>query len=523
MKADLAGVTQLTTPPRASHSASDWLLPAALVVGAIVWLLVCYWDTARSIVVIWVRSETFAHGFLIVPISAWIVWQERSAIAALAARPNFLVLPLLALVGFGWLLGHLAGAGVVQQFSLVLMIQVLVWAILGNQVTWALWFPLFFLLFAVPFGEFLEPPLMVYTADFAAFAVRLSGIPVYREGQFLTLPSGSWSVVEACSGLRYLIASMTVGFLYAYLTYRSFMRRAIFVVLSVIVPIVANWLRAYMILMIGHLSGMKYAVGVDHLIYGWVFFGAVMMILFWMGARWREDFVESPAATVANAPVPPVKPPPGRLLSATLAAAAIAAAWPLLAARLDAAATHQAPDLQTPSAAQGWQPVAARLTDWAPRFANPRAQINQTYAKDAMRAGVFLGYYQNQNQQSQLISSQNRLVTSDDAWATTAERRRSVTFNGEEIPLIETELRGRSGRLLVWHWYRVDGQYTVSQYWAKLLQAKSMLSGRGDDGAVVIIYTNLESDRDTAVARLEAFTTAMRPAIDGTLDHAHAR
>jgi len=39
------------------------------------------------------------------------------------------------------------------------------------------------------------------------------------------------------------------------------------------VPIIANWLRAYMIVMIGHLSGNKLAVGVDHLIYGWLFFG----------------------------------------------------------------------------------------------------------------------------------------------------------------------------------------------------------------------------------------------------------
>ena len=103
-------------------------------------------------------------------------------------------------------------------------------------------------------------------------------------------------MVEACSGLRYLIASLTLGFLYAYLTYRSLARRAIFVAVSVIVPIVANWLRAYMIVMIGHLSGMQYAVGVDHLIYGWLFFGVVMLILFWIGSIWREDLAPAQPA-----------------------------------------------------------------------------------------------------------------------------------------------------------------------------------------------------------------------------------
>ena len=70
-----------------------------------------------------------------------------------------------------------------------------------------------------------------------------------------------------------IIASLTVGTLFAYLSYRSLNRRLIFVGVAFAVPVIANWMRAYMIVMIGHLSGNKLAVGVDHLIYGWVFFG----------------------------------------------------------------------------------------------------------------------------------------------------------------------------------------------------------------------------------------------------------
>ena len=141
----------------------------------------------------------------------------------------------------------------------------------------------------MPFGEALIPPLIDFTADFTVTALQLTGIPVYREGSFFTIPSGNWSVVEACSGLRYLIASFTLGALYAYLTYRSLKRRLIFIALSVIVPIIANGVRAYLIVMTGHLSDMSLAVGIDHLIYGWVFFGLVMLLLFWAGSFWRED------------------------------------------------------------------------------------------------------------------------------------------------------------------------------------------------------------------------------------------
>ena len=126
------------------------------------------------------------------------------------------------------------------------------------------------------------------TADFTVAALRASGIPVYREGLQFVIPSGSWSVVEACSGIRYLMASFMVGSLFAYLNYRSWRRRLAFVAVSLVVPIVANWLRAYMIVMLGHLSGNTLAVGVDHLIYGWVFFGIVIMAMFMVGARWSE-------------------------------------------------------------------------------------------------------------------------------------------------------------------------------------------------------------------------------------------
>jgi exosortase A len=512
-------VKSASTPDQAPALSNAWPFAVALTLSAIFWLLTWYGDTAASIVAIWVRSETFTHGFLILPISAWMIWRRRHLVAALDPRPTFIALPLLALVGFGWLMGQLASADVVHQFALALMIPLLVWLILGNQIVRALAFPLFFLLFAVPFGEFLVPSLMAYTADFTVSALRLTGIPVYREGQFFTLPTGSWSVVEACAGLRYLIASLTVGFLYAYLMYRSFMRRALFVAASVIVPIVANWLRAYMIVMIGHLSSMEYAVGVDHLIYGWLFFGVVMLILLWIGSFWREDLDPEPAVPDSVAPVPPGKSSMRAVMAATVAAAVIAAVWPVAASRLEG--PYRPVVLQAPLPAGGWQSAAGHLATWRPHFINPAAQISQVYAEDGTRVGLYIGYYHGQRQGAELIASQNTLVHSyDRAWRNAAETRRIVDFNRENISLTEAQLRGRSTGLLVWHWYWVDGRYAVNPYWVKLLQAKSRLLGDGDDGAVVIVYTEFDTDREAAAGRLQDFVNAMLPAISRSLDNA---
>ena len=131
-----------------------------------------------------------------------------------------------------------------------------------------------------------------------------------------------------------------------------------------------------------------------------------------------------------------------------------------------------------------------------------------------------MGYYRNQRQVAQLITSDNKLVFRNDrAWRSIGELRRTIGFRGEEVPLVEARLDGRAARLLVWHWYWVDGKYTANPYWGKLLQAKSELLGRGDDGAVVIVYTEIDTEQQAAKT-LHDFVTAMLPGITRALENA---
>jgi exosortase A len=267
---------------------SPWrtALPAFVLLVAAILLL--YRETATVMVGIWWRSETFAHAFLVLPIGLWLVWRQRERLASLTPRAQpWVLLPLLA-VAVVWFLSDLVVVNAASQFAFVAMLVLAVPAVLGMEVTLTILFPLLFLFFAVPFGEFMLPAMMEWTADFTVFALRLTGIPVFREGQFFVIPSGNWSVIDECSGVRYLMASFMVGTLFAYLNYRSYLRRAVFMLFSLLVPIVANWLRAYIIVMLAHLSGNRIATGVDHVLYGWVFFGAVIFVMFIIGARWSQ-------------------------------------------------------------------------------------------------------------------------------------------------------------------------------------------------------------------------------------------
>src|SRR5690606_1500590 len=178
----------------------------------------------------------------------------RSDWSHLPTRRAWPVLVVMLVLAAIWVVGHIAGVASVEQLAAVAMIPATLAALVGLRMVAALAFPLAFLFFAVPIGEFLTPMLMDYTADATVLALQWTGVPVYREGLHFMVPSGRWSVVEACSGLRYLIASLALGVMFAYMQFRTLKYQLAFIALSIVVPIVANWIRAYMIVMLGHLT-----------------------------------------------------------------------------------------------------------------------------------------------------------------------------------------------------------------------------------------------------------------------------
>lgn len=488
------------------------------------WVLALYFPTTLSMVSIWERSETFAHGFVVFPIFLYLLWRQR---AELATLERTVCLPaLLGIAGAGavWFIGEQVNAIVVSQMAMIAMIPFAVWAVLGTRVAAALCIPLAFLFFAVPFGEFLVPTFMNWTADFTVAAIKASGVPVYREGNYFMIPSGRWSVVEACSGLRYLIASFMVGCLYAYLSYRSPLRRATFIAASIVVPIIANWMRAYMIVMLGHLSSNRIAVGADHLIYGWVFFGVVMALLFWIGSRWREDDLpvpESSQTTHALSQQPIAHP---RQWPIVLAVIALTAIWPPLQAYLAHDVKSGSVDLGRVSDRKGWVGVPFALSDWRPDLSGANAELRQTFAKEGREVGLHVAIYRDQTRDAKAITSTNQLVrTTNEQWKQIEADTVSATIDGQQFRARTGVVTSSRQRLLVWQWFWVNGHETSSEMLAKLYQAFSVLQGRGDPVAWVVVYVPTDIGAVNAGATLREFSTDMRGSIDAVLRRAVAQ
>ncbi|MCC6201474.1 MAG: exosortase A [Gammaproteobacteria bacterium] len=472
-------------------------------------LLLLYRDSWLAMAHIWWVSDTFAHGMFILPLSGWLVYRLRQELQQTPVTTGWLALPLLVLLGFGWALARFADVLVIQQFAVIAMIPLLVLLVYGQRLTAAIAFPLGFLLMAVPVGEGLIPYLIDWTADFVVFALRLTGLPVFREGNDFTIPSGKWSVVTGCSGLRYLMATLTIALLYAYLSYRATWRRVVFVLAGIAVAIVGNWLRAYGIVMIAHLSGMKLALGVDHFIYGWVFFGILIFAVMWLGAAWREPEPE-PAVTPLLPPLPPrqQRPTGTWAMSALGAGLVVLILAPMLVGVAEQRAAAFAAHRLRSDAPAGWTLTEDWNVRWRPEHFGAAQVLDEWFSDGAQRVGVFLAWYPAQRQGAELINARNRLLYEKDRdWRELRGRGGVVPWGAMAFPYRESHIEARADDvgLLVWHGWWVSGRFTTNPYLAKLYEALGALLGQGRRGAWVVLYT---PDDEAARTRLTAFANA---------------
>ncbi len=306
---------------------------AALALGLVAWAALFHTEIVRAVEV-WDGSTAYSHCWFVLPIALYLAWDRREAAAGIAARP--ILWPVLLVIPgtLAWLAAERVGIMEGRQLVAVGFVQLLFLAVLGWRLAWAFSAPLLYLFFLVPFGAFLTGSLQRFTAAFTDVGLSVVGIPYIMDQFTIEIPEGTFYIAEACAGLRFLIASIAFGVLYACLIYRSPWRRAAFMLASCIVPVIANGFRALGIVVLGHILGSAEAAEADHIVYGWVFFSLVIFLLILAGLPFREDRQEPPAPR-RQEPAPPAG---GRSpwLAAGLVAAAVAIG-PALAAAIDRA------------------------------------------------------------------------------------------------------------------------------------------------------------------------------------------
>jgi len=463
-------------------------------------ILALFHRDAADMVRIWIESSTFNHCTLIVPIIGWLVWQRVPELRQLSPAGWA---PGLLLVGAGalaWLLGEAGGVGLARHLALVLLLQGTVIAILGKAVARGLAFPIFYALFLVPAGEELVPPMQTLTAEMSMFLLGLVGVPAHIEGIFITTPTGYFEVAEACSGVKFLIAMVAFGALVANVCFTSWKRRALFLLASIVVPVVANGIRAGGTIYIAHLTSEEFAVGFDHVVYGGVFFAVVIALL--LGVGWRyfdrginDPWIERPLQPGAAAAS---QSPAQGIAAAALALAALPLAW---STAIASTGVQPAPaEIQLPQVA-GWQRVPGNGgRAWQPHFAGADLiRMGRYRNAGGQQVDLAIAVFARQQEGRELVGFGQGAIGPESAWSWTSAGAAPPGGRLDRIASFGTVREVAS-------FYRVGSVLTGSEFEVKLETIKTRLVG-GPQRAVAVLVS----------AEAPGEGLSPRPAIDAFL------
>ena len=238
-----------------------------------------WWSTLTHLVNILWTVDSFSHGLLVPFISLSLIWVKRDMLETVRLVGDWRGLFLAVIASSIWALAVVADFKIGEHAGLILAVQAIAMTCFGFAFFRQYLFPFLFLFLVIPVGDSLIPILQTVTAELVLFLLSALSVSYEAEGVLITLSSGVFEVARACAGIKFLFTSLVMGILLAHIAYNSWQRRLTIILVSAVLPIFANALRVFGILLISELSDPEFAKGVDHIVYGWGFLSVILFVL----------------------------------------------------------------------------------------------------------------------------------------------------------------------------------------------------------------------------------------------------
>ncbi len=433
-------------------------------------LISLFYASFYSATEIWLGSEIFNHCLFVIPGAFYLIYRQKDKLLSEPLKPTLIPLPAILVLYFLHVFGSVGDIKVFTHIALFFSLPLIIISLIGFKAALKIPFPLVFFILAIPIGEQLIPHLQEITAHMAVFLLNITGLSVFRNGLYIDIPAGRFLVAEACSGISFFISSVAFGGLYAHLSYRSNKAKILFFLFAAIIPIFANALRVYGIIIIAHLSDMKHAVGADHLVYGWFFYCLVLFIIFSVGEFFRKnDKEESTGAilTLSALNLNKLKLPILTLSILSLGTAA----WQYSIVNNKNTDFTFTKTITFPQSS-----VKTELSFWGISFVKPSQELNLVINKNDAEFYLHSAIYTPDNKDAELISSLNRLFDIE-RWS--LANNTHIPSN-EQIPADANSINivsSTESSLQIVQWYILDGLTTGSRLKAELYSTyKTMLA-----------------------------------------------
>jgi EpsI family protein len=308
-----------------------------------------------------------------------------------------------------------------------------------------------------------------------------------------------FEVAEACSGAKFVIAMVAFGVLVANLCFVSWKRRVVFLVVSIVVPVIANGFRAFGTIWAADLTSVEAATGIDHIVYGWVFFAVVMAGVLAIGWRWFDRAPDDPAFDPARLQAIPRQRTDLAIVTAlVLATVGAFPAWSTaIAGRAQPLPAH----IDLPDVA-GWHrvPVSTRAP-WTSYYPGADHYLFGRYADTSgAQVDMSIAVFGSQREGKELIAYGTGVLREEDRWVRVADLPK---IEGGSVMRITAP--GPVERIVA-TWYRVGDTTTQDETLVKIETMKARLLG-GPQRAVAV-HLSVEGADPRPIAR---FLAALGP------------
>ena len=250
---------------------------------ALALFVTAYFPVFQLLVGKWSNSEEYGHAFLIVPIILYMVWIKKEIL--LAGNKRFASIGLI-IVGFAMVSYFFAILTQVHTIiSLAMFLTVLgsLMYLFGIQIVFVLFTPLllFLLLIPVPDPLYIKLtfPLQLKVSEISEVIVGMFGVPLFRQGNVMTIPTRSFEVVEACSGLRSMITLLNLSIVIGYFMLKRKTSKCILLFASIPIAVFVNIIRVSLMILLYHFFKLDLSEGTLHTVTGLAVFALAMISL----------------------------------------------------------------------------------------------------------------------------------------------------------------------------------------------------------------------------------------------------
>jgi exosortase D (VPLPA-CTERM-specific) len=506
-------------------------ISSVVIIGFIVYL---YADSLVFLISRWFGTEDYSHGLFVPLISGCLIWQSRHRLSQFSREQSWWGLAVIGLGLFLYVVGELSTLFLVLHLSLWIVLVGLAMTLIGIHGTKVIAFPLAYLLTAIPLPAFfyanLSSQLQLWSSSLGVGCLQLVGVMAFREGNVIDLGPVQLQVVEACSGIRYLLPLLSLALLCAYLFKDRMWKRVVLVLSAVPISILINGFRIGMIGVLVELYGKGAAEGFYHLFEGWVIFmvsfGLLMLEVTWLGGlgaetprrslreylNWRTQEAESVLKREGNIlPNRYFSPGPAYLCSVVLFAPC-ALLGTLLMERAESPPPRTA-FVDFPMKISGWRgqpyPLEQKYIDTL-RFddyvladyrLSPQQQVN-----------FYAAYYRSQRKGQSAHSPQSCLPGGGWEIASLTQAELPVSDQTME-PLRANRVVIQKGeqKQIVLYWFKQRERQLTSEYLVKMYLLWDAFSRQRTDGALVRLAALVNpGESESAVdQRLREFAVAV--------------